>query len=424
MTGLTVLPTNQTTAPSDQQSLPTQPTEAGSQITPSEILPPDVSDRCEKCVDDYRKGLYEKADTFIKLQAIISRYVPDDQEDFAIQALRSYLSMLDNHDNLRNAAVGRSRQSLESHIPRGHPADRDDIESVGAPEERISQLVRKAASKRSRTPDESIDGSISPSYKRRIDPDKFAWVIQEQINPPSLSSELRQTQLALANFARDPKLAKSSLLNASYLPQFPDGEWTNILSGRFVDLDHVLSGIYAVGPDERRKEKLGALEITVGSCAPAKTVRSHSDWTITWESYLDAAVFVFPNRQIELNGYGKFVRQLFTSFPSDKHLRVIHYDKAVRLRVSQRRDVLLSEHAQFTDLSLLWLQNGGGSSAPATGEGRGHRISTASSSRIRREACRRFNAGTCPNSQASCDYIHVCSKCRATGHVASSCSSK
>jgi len=426
MTRLTRRSTDQAAPQIDEQTLLTQPTDTGSQLAPSEteILPPDISDRCEKCIDDYRKGVVEKADTFIRLQNIIKQYASDDQADSSIQALRSYLSMLDNHDNLRNAAVRRGGQSFEPDPPRGNPSDGDELESVGAPEELVSRLVNRGAPKRGRSPIESDDGSESPSRRRRIEPHKFAWIIQEQINPPTLSTELRQTQLALANFARDPKLAKSSLLNASYLPQFPDGEWSNILSGRFVDLDHVLSGIYAVGPDERRKERLGALEIAVGASAPAKVVRSHSDWTIAWESYLDAAIFVFPNRQTELNAYGKFVRQLFTSFSPEKHLRVIHYDKAARLRASQRRDVLLSDHTQFTDLSLLWLQNGGGSSAPTTGEGRGRRNPTASPSRTRREACRRFNTGACPNSQTTCEYSHVCSKCRATGHTVATCSSK
>jgi hypothetical protein len=39
--------------------------------------------------------------------------------------------------------------------------------------------------------------------------------------------------------------------------------------------------------------------------------------------------------------------------PPERHLRIIHFDKAVRLRVSQRRDLLLTDHASFADLSLL-----------------------------------------------------------------------
>ncbi|KAF8952486.1 hypothetical protein BDZ97DRAFT_1597956, partial [Flammula alnicola] len=126
-------------------------------------------------------------------------------------------------------------------------------------------------------------------------------------------------------------------------PQFPDNEWANILAGRVVDFDHVFSGVYSLAPDERRRERMGPFEVVVGSSAPAKVVRSHSDWVIAWDQYIDAVIYVFPHRQPELVHYGKFLRQLFTSVPTERHLRVIQFDKAVRLRVSQRRDLLLTD---------------------------------------------------------------------------------
>ncbi|KAF8954819.1 hypothetical protein BDZ97DRAFT_1604203, partial [Flammula alnicola] len=126
-------------------------------------------------------------------------------------------------------------------------------------------------------------------------------------------------------------------------PQFPDNEWANVLAGRVVDFDHVFSGVYSLAPDERRRERMGPFEVVVGSSAPAKVVRSHSDWVIAWDQFIDAVVYVFPHRQSELIHYGKFLRQLFTSIPTERHLRVIQFDKAVRLRVSQRRDLLLTD---------------------------------------------------------------------------------
>ena len=93
------------------------------------------------------------------------------------------------------------------------------------------------------------------------------------------------------------------------LPQFPDGEWSNILLGRFVDLDHILSGIYARLPSE-----------------PVLLQRLSNPTPIGLSLGNDAAIFIFPNRQTELNAYGKFIQQLFMSFSPEKHLRVIHYD--------------------------------------------------------------------------------------------------
>ena len=228
--------------------------------------------------------------------------------------------MLDNHDRLREGAMERGRLPAEPDsvgrqpkIIEGEPGNSPQIELP-------PQAEVEDASKRPRSPGPD-DGPESPSSKRRIDPSRFPWLIQEEVDPAPLSLELRQTQTCLENFARDPKFAKSSLLNSARCPQFPDGEWTNIILGRSVDLDHVLSGIYAVGADDRKREKVGTFEFVVGSCTPAKTVRSHSDWTIAWDGYVEALLFAFPHRNSELIAYAKFIRQLFTSMPPERHGR-------------------------------------------------------------------------------------------------------
>ena len=102
MTRLTRLLLDQATPQIDEQTLLTQPTDSGSQLEPSEteILPPDISDHCEKCINNSLKGVVKKADTFIRLQNIIKQYPSNNQSHSSIQALRSYLSMLENHNNL------------------------------------------------------------------------------------------------------------------------------------------------------------------------------------------------------------------------------------------------------------------------------------------------------------------------------------
>ena len=40
------------------------------------------------------------------------------------------------------------------------------------------------------------------------------------------------------------------------------------------------------------------------------------------------------------------------------------------------------------------------------------------------EFCRRFNAGSCPNTTESCRFLHACSSCSKPGHPASDCKGK
>ena len=72
----------------------------------------------------------------------------------------------------------------------------------------------------------------------------------------------------LENIGRDPKIAKSSLLNSFFCPQFPDSEWTNLLAGRAINLDHVISGLYSVTHEDRTAEKVGSVQISLIASAP------------------------------------------------------------------------------------------------------------------------------------------------------------
>ena len=201
----------------------------------------------------------------------------------------------------------------------------------------------------------------------------FTWIVCDRIDPPSLSQSLSQTQAILKNFSRDPKLAKSSLLNSSRLPQFPDSEWANLITGQAVDLDHVLAGQYSVAHDERRTERIGELEVIVGSARPARIVDTHGKWVIAWDQAVEATTYIFPHRSTELRDYGRHISQLFASFPDTLHSCIIQYDHAVRIRVAQRRDLLLTDFGQFSDLHVLWVQNAGAVAARVgDSERRGH----------------------------------------------------
>ena len=244
------------------------------------LLPVEAVKECEKCVEEYCTSSADKIIIFLQLQSIIGRYATDDQARPTIQALKSFLKMLDNHDQLYEGAVGRGWLSAESDSVGWH-AEVAKAEPGILPQVELSpQAEFKDTSKCPWSPGVD-DGPDFPFSKQCINPLCFPWIIQEEIDLAPLSLELRQTQSCLENFTWDLKFAKSSLLNSALCPQFPDGEWTNIILGQVVNLDDVLSRIYAVGANNHKWEKVGALEFVIGSCTPAKTVWSHSDWNIT-----------------------------------------------------------------------------------------------------------------------------------------------
>lgn len=273
-------------------------------------LSSEVTKQCIEITKWFRAGTLAKVSAILELQSTI----PRDDESAYLKALSTYVHVLDNFECIR----GR--------IEPGRIEGDEDVEP-GAGERKDSPADSVATPyKRPRL--QSV-GSDDGTTKHRVDVSAFAWVIRDGINPPSLSPSLLQTQAALENFSRDLKLAKSSLFNSARLPQFPDSEWTNLITGRAVDLDHVLASQYSVAHDNRRTEHIGELELVIGSTKPARVVDTHGKWVIAWDQAVDATTFVFPHRTSELREYGRHISQLFASFPDSLHSRVIQYDRAV-----------------------------------------------------------------------------------------------
>jgi hypothetical protein len=366
--------------------------------------PPDIETtaKCVEITERFRAGTISKVSAILELQQTIPHRV----EATYLEALGAYMRVLDNFESIRERVV--PGEDARGHEAGGEPGGDADNEGEGA----------AGSNKRPRS---RSGGSDEGFVKRKIDPSVFAWTVRDEIDPPTLSPILLQTQAILENFSRDPKFAKTSLLNSTRLPQFPDSEWTNLIAGRAVDLDHVLAGQYSISHEDRRTERFGELEVIVGSAKPAKVVDTHGKWVIAWDQAVDATVYVFPHRSSELRDYGRYVSQLFACFPDSLHPHVIQFDRAVRIRAAQRRDLLLTDYHNFTDLHVLWIQNAGaGGSKSGESDRRGRTGATSGGSR-RREACRRWNEGRCPNSAANCNFAHVCTKCRSNAHASADC---
>ena len=91
------LQTDQGNSASNDQAPSEHPPHGDSTLS-SSLLPVEAVEECEKCVEEYCASSADKVLTFLRLQSIIRRYATDDQAGPTVQALKSYLAMLDNHD--------------------------------------------------------------------------------------------------------------------------------------------------------------------------------------------------------------------------------------------------------------------------------------------------------------------------------------
>jgi hypothetical protein len=365
-------------------------------------LSSDVSQRCTKIVEEFRLGNKDKLSAILDVQASIPHQSLDDST--LRSAMRTYLNMLESFETYRDRS---------GHHPN---YDRDVSEAGGMGHRDEQQAVPVEPTKR---PHSAASSDEEHPSKRKVDVSVFPWTSSGIRLSGANELSLRTTRAALENFARDLKFSKSSVVNSIGCPQFPDSEWTNLLSGRAVELDHVLSGLFTVTQDDKRTERVGDLEIAVGPTTPAKAVKTHGEWITAWEPTVEATTYVFPHREIELKRYGKYILQLFSALPVEAHSRIISFDKAVRVRVAQRRDLTLTDFNEFVDLQFHWIQNVG--SITTTRSSRDRRPEPTANRTSRRDPCRRWNEGRCPNTNQACNYKHVCSKCRQNHHTAPEC---
>ncbi|RDB27518.1 hypothetical protein Hypma_003768 [Hypsizygus marmoreus] len=300
-----------------QQGTQENSPQGGEDQNPPEPFSSETTRLCTSATDRYRAGEFSKSAAIMLIHDILSQSGADPEGDPFVAAFSSYVSILDGYERFRGDAATRGsvqRNDEGARPPHENSGTRESHDTDPSGGLQGEHADSPAPSKRSRSP--SSDDERRPP-RRRLNTSILPWIVKEESTPSLLSPSLRQTQLLLENFSRDLKLAKSSLTNSPLCPQFPDSEWTNLLSGKAVDFDRVLASLYSVSFDEQRREKLGDFELIAGSAVPARTVRSHSEWVIACDSAWEATLFVFPHRAAELVEYGNLTRLSDSVSPSD-----------------------------------------------------------------------------------------------------------
>jgi hypothetical protein len=129
--------------------------------------------------------------------------------------------------------------------------------------------------------------------RSKVDEAEFVWT--KEGGSTSLSENLTKMLKLIEIYTVDPKATKCSLTNSPDCPKFPDSEWKNVVTGKAVNLDAVLSGQLSTTNDELKIEKFGDLEFSFGAVEPTKVIKNGGDWSIAWNRTIRATVFAFPH---------------------------------------------------------------------------------------------------------------------------------
>ena len=386
------------------ESSNTQPTgqddQSGTPVGPYSGRYQDVLVDCSSLVERYRKGEVSKASVYVDIQSKLVTALGDDRAR-TDAAFGSFIATIESHDSEVAAAA---RRGLRGE----HPAI--------------------AASQRSPSPPVSDPGAQESdsehiSKKIKVDESAYAWVASRKDKRTVLRDSLAKTLKLIETYTVDPKATKRSLINEPDCPEFPDAEWKNIIAGRAVNLDAVLSGQLSTTQDDPKVEKFGELEISFGAIEPAKVVKNGGDWTIAWNRTVRATTFAFPHRIHELASYGEYIVNLFSVTHPSVHSRVVAFDKAVRKRVGNVRNLELTDYEKFADLKIAHMDSIGVSVVTTSSKDKGDQKGKRGKNWKKDEPCNKWNEGKCSQAEEDCRRLHVCNKCGKGGHKGKECRS-
>ncbi|KAH6876461.1 hypothetical protein BKA70DRAFT_1349141 [Coprinopsis sp. MPI-PUGE-AT-0042] len=152
------------------------------------------------------------------------------------------------------------------------------------------------------------------------------WYEEEKTAITTARPSCTKSTELLETYARDYKKVKRWLETSQVAQEsFPSSEWDNIIRGKAVNLDVVLSSTFHLVAVKENVGRIGDRSISLGTTEPARKVANHGDWTIAWNRASAAVTFAFPHRQKELRAYGEFIQGEFSARVPEAHARVIRY---------------------------------------------------------------------------------------------------
>ncbi|KIY52562.1 hypothetical protein FISHEDRAFT_69757 [Fistulina hepatica ATCC 64428] len=302
----------------------------------------DAISACESIVERFRSGDISRT----RAVAEIQRSIPytgdfeDEQELTAHEsAIQSFIAKLDSFERIRTAAIGG-----------GVPSNERSTTDHGSHNNEEEEITVRENKRRKRTIDSEEEDDDNRSG-RKLDIACLLWNSRKPTcSIEGASAELPAMSIASQQDLRtssilktveildvinvDAKQAKINLLLSLKVPQFPESQWSKLLSGATVDFDQVLSGVYASAEIGRTTEHIGNLEFSYTSTAPTKRVTNFGDWTTAFDSFAAAFIFIFPHRVDEVRDYSEHIKDFFKARSEHEHGAVIAYDSAVRTRVT------------------------------------------------------------------------------------------
>jgi len=312
-----------TSHPTQSTGLLTEPGVSGTSSR-TNLKGPDASQQimvksCLAFVDEYKNDRLTKIEALVDIISTVTGVVATIPGRRVAALAEPYATMLDRLDSEKARVSGRS--AGRSPLPK-------DIRS------------REGRTERG-----------EPAQKRtKLD---FSFIGKsEQLKP--LSANLERTNEILANWSQDQKEVLRQLKYHSFVPEFHESGWEEIIAGKCIDLDIVHTIFVTSRAVEKRTETIGDVEISYGTEVATMKIATESEWIAAWRRAARAVKFAFPHRTAELDAYFEYICDMFAQSAKATHGQIILFDKAVRNRVGSSRRYELCDFDAFQDIHRMF----------------------------------------------------------------------
>ncbi|PBK80681.1 hypothetical protein ARMGADRAFT_1147505 [Armillaria gallica] len=132
-------------------------------------------------------------------------------------------------------------------------------------------------------------------------------------------------------------------------PSLPEKSWTAILQDDAVDFSEIFASINTATIDKEITVEIGeGVSIMLDSTKSSNKITKHGHWVIAWQAYTKAT-----------NAYMRHVNKLFSVCHSSLHYRVINYDRAARIIIGSRHDILFLDFHEFMHEKTAYIDSVG-----------------------------------------------------------------
>jgi len=200
---------------------------------------------CSSVVKEHRNSNLSLAQATIQIFSILQR------DSFGTEAFNSYVDQLTQTERELATATVRGATSLPTDVPTMVDPPVQPVVLPSTVQDSSEQTLITAK----RSAHQAFNTSIETS-KTDDDESSYAWT-DVPIPTSYLNAGIARTLYLKSVYQRDIKRAKNTLIIRPDCPNFPDALWVKVLLNKYIDLDKIFVGHYALECDSPQLQPNG-----------------------------------------------------------------------------------------------------------------------------------------------------------------------